>query len=339
MSSPDNGAIGDKAPYRIDYRLRTRSLPKLPMTKAIKGVWSLIRFVLVFGISFVILYPILQKISTAFKHKDDIYNPVVIWVPEHFTMDNIRNVIRVMDYGQALLGSFILSGSVMVLLAVSCALAGYAFAKLNKFRGSGLLFGIVVFTIVVPPQTIMLPSYMNFKDFDLFGLIGLFNGGKGLSLLDTYWPFVISAVTGMGIKSGLFIYILRQFFRGLPKEIEEAALVDGAGIFKTFTSIMLPNAVPALVTVMLFAFVWQWNDSFFTSLYLTNAKIVATMLANLPTSTESFAMISSGLKMDRFYVSMLVNAGTLLAIAPLIIMYMFVQRYFVESVERTGVVG
>ena len=188
----------------------------------------------------------------------------------------------------------------------------------------------------------MVPTYLQFRSFDVFGIVGLFNDGKGIKMIGTYWPFIISSMTGVGLKAGLFIFIFRQFFKGVPREIEEAAIVDGAGVFNVFFKIMLPNAIPAMITVMLFSFVWQWNDTYFTSMFLENASVIsvqlqtagATIAHNLGTEAGS----SSG-TVDPFYLSMLVNTSVLLAILPLIIMYMFVQRHFVESVERTGIVG
>src|SRR5690606_31835267 len=137
-----------------------------------------------------------------------------------------------------------------------------------------------IFTILVPPQTIMLPTYLQFRNFDFFGIASLF-GGQPLNLIDTYAPFYISALFGMGLKTGLYVYIFRQFFRGIPKDIEEAALVDGAGVFTTFVRIILPSAVPALITVMLFSFVWQWNDSFYTTMFLNNPKVLSVMMSSV----------------------------------------------------------
>jgi len=305
-------------------------------------LWSFVRFVLVTGISFIILYPIFMKISIAFKDKIDIYNSTVVWIPQNWTLENFQLVFKVMDYPKVMTSSILVSGAVMILQAASCALAGYGFAKL-RFWGSGVLFALVIFTILVPPQTIMIPTYMIFKEFDLFGIISLIKG-KPISLIDTYWPFFLTAVTGAGLKTGLYVYIFRQFFRGLPREIEEAALVDGAGVFKTFTRIMLPNAIPALVTVMLFSFVWQWNDTYYTSLFLNNANLISIKLQTVGASITSYLQIAAGVtantgQADPFYLSMLINTCMLLTIAPLIILYLFVQRHFVESVERTGLVG
>ena len=120
--------------------------------------------------------------------------------------------------------------------------------------------------------------------------------------------------------------------------MEEAAYVDGAGISRTFARIMLPNAIPSIVTVLLFSFVWQWNDSFYTTTYLTSSKVMSTQLSSLPYNLAQ--QVSDGAsKADPFYLSMIQDTGILLAILPLIIIYLFVQRYFVESVERTGIVG
>ena len=310
--------------------------------KTKQWTWTLCRFLLIFGISFVILYPLLLKISIAFKSKEDLYDATVILIPKHFTLENFKMVNLVMDYPNVLLNTMFLSGVVMLLQTICCALAGYGFSRI-RFRGSGLLFACVVFTILVPPQTIMLPTYLQFRHFDLFGLISLF-GGKPLNLIDTYMPFFITALFGMGLKTGLYVYIFRQFFRGIPREIEEAALVDGAGIFKTFLKIIVPNAVPAIITVLLFSFVWQWNDSFYTTMYLNNPKVMSVMLSSVAPYMAVHLGNETGQDMnafinDPFFVSMVTNAGILLAIVPLIVLYLFVQRHFVESVERSGIVG
>lgn len=304
-----------------------------------KWLWSFVRFVLILGLSFVILYPILKKISTAVKDKSDLYSPIVAWIPANFTLENLSHAIEHMDYWNALLNTFCLSGLTTVLTVIACALAGYGFGRLY-FKGSKLLFACVIFTILVPPTTILIPIYLNLKDFTLLGIIPFFTGNS-VNLLNTYWPFVLTSITANSLKSGLFIFIFRQFFRGIPKEIEESAYVDGASITRTFTSIMLPNAIPAIVTVTLFSFVWQWNDSFYTTTYLTSSKVMSIRLASLPYNLAiRLATATSGVfQSDPFYLSMVQDTGILLAMLPLIIMYLFAQRYFVESVERTGIVG
>lgn len=302
--------------------------------------WVLVRAGLLIGLSFVILYPILLKVSIALKDKVDLYDTTVMYIPRNFTLENFKIVIEAMDYFKVLLNSFLLSGGTMLLTTAACALVGYGFARF-EFRGRNLLFGLVIFTILVPPQTMMVPTYLQYRSFDLFGLLGLFNDGAGIRLLGTYWPFILSSGTGVGLRAGLFIFIFRQFFRGIPQELEDAAVVDGAGVFKTFFSIMLPNAIPAIITVMLFSFVWQYNDIYFTTLYLDEPSVISSQLqiAAHTISHRLSNMSGGGDAVDPTYISMLVNTSVLLAIAPLVILYMFVQRHFVESVERTGIVG
>ncbi|MCQ6560713.1 carbohydrate ABC transporter permease [Paenibacillus mendelii] len=301
-----------------------------PAEKTKKWGWIILRTLLVTGFCFIILFPLFLRLSVAFRSKVDIYDPTVLWIPKHFTLDNLKIAIETTHYFSTLLNTLLISSGTTLIQLAACALAAYAFARL-KFRGSGLLFGMVIFTIVVPPQTIMIPLYLTYRYFDFFGLVGLFSGKESVNLIDTFWPFLISSATAMGLKNGLYIYIFRQFFRGIPKEIEEAALVDGAGVFKTFYRIMVPNAIPAVVTVLLFSFVWQWNDSYYVSLFLSKVKVLSTGLMDMG--------VAIGAEPDPVYQSMLMNTGVLLTMAPLIIMYLFVQRYFVESVERTGLVG
>jgi len=300
------------------------------------GLWSFIRTVLISGISFIILYPILIKISIAIKDPMDMYDATVVWIPKNFTWDNFKLVSEALHYPKILLNTVVLSGMVMLLQTFTCMLAGYGFSRIH-FRGSGILFGCVIFTILVPPQTLMIPTYLQYKSMDLFGMI-TFIQGKPLNLINTYWPFILSSILGIGLRTGLFVYIFRQFFKGIPKELEEAALVDGSGTFGTFARIILPNAIPSIVTVMLFSFVWQWNDTFFTGMILNEANVMSSMLS---TAAAQIMFFLSGetTTPDPLYLSMIQNTAVLMAILPLIIMYLFVQRHFVESMERSGLVG
>lgn len=313
-------------------------------TKAQNALWSLFRYGIILGICFIILYPIIRKVSVAIMDKKDIYNPTIFVIPQHFTWDNIKTAAKVLNYFPTL-GNTLLFVVITTLLAtISCALAGYGFARFN-FPGKNILFGLALLTILIPANTLMVPMYLHFRNFDFMGIIHLFTGKDGVNLINSYWPTTISAMTANGLKAGLFIYIFRQFFRGLPKEIEESALIDGAGGVKTFFRIMLPNAVPPLVTVLLFSFVWQYNDSFYTSLYMSQMNLMPTMVASIAANANTViqSMLPGGydpnVKIDPNYIAMIVDTGILLVIAPLIVLYMFVQRYFVESVERSGIVG
>ncbi|MFC5528739.1 carbohydrate ABC transporter permease [Cohnella yongneupensis] len=312
-------------------------------TKSTAALWSLFRYVIIIGISFVILYPIILKISVAIMDKQDIYNPTIFLVPQHFTWENIKMAADIMNFFPSLGRTLLFVIITMLLQAASCALAGYGFARFS-FPGSNLLFILVVLTILIPTSTLMVPMYLHFRNFDILGLIHLFTGKDGVNTINTLTPSLITSMTASGLKSGLYIYIFRQFFKGLPKEIEEAALIDGAGGIKTFFRIMLPNAIPPLITVMLFAFVWQYNDTFYTSIFMGESGLISNKLASLPSHASAYIInslmsTSPGAQPDPNHVAMVVDTGILIAILPLILLYLFVQRYFVESVERSGVVG
>lgn len=297
--------------------------------KGRKWLWALVRAVFIVGFSFVVLYPLLKMISQSFMEYRDLYDASVLWLPKHFTLENYTYAIQWMDYGPAFLNSLWSSLLATALQLFSCATAGYAFAR-YQLPFHRVLFGAVIAMLIIPPQLTMMASYMHFYDFDVANVLHLITG-RGINLLDSQWPIMLMSATGTGIRSGLFIYMFRQFFRSLPRETEEAAMVDGAGHFRIFFSIMLPGATTVLVTVALFSFVWQWNDVFFTNLYnrtFMNLTMQTQMIATNITDT-----------LDPVIAQLRRSTALLLTIAPLVLLFLLMQRFFVESVERSGVVG
>ena len=213
----------------------------------------------------------------------------------------------------------------------SCALTGYGFARF-RFKGSRLLFGIVIMMILVPPQVISLPLYTQFR---YFGIKGLFS----LNLIDSRLTMYLPALTANGIRAGLMIYIFRQFFRGMPRELEDAAYIDGCGPFRTFLSVMLPNASAALLTVFLFSVVWYWNDYYVSSTFFTDTKTIALMLTNLDNELKMNLFNDPTVQISPRDQIVWKEAGCLLSIAPVLIMYVFLQKHFTEGIERSGIVG
>ncbi|MFP4660891.1 MAG: carbohydrate ABC transporter permease [Halanaerobiales bacterium] len=301
-----------------------------------KVLVSILRALLVIGISYIILLPLITKLSNSFMSVRDLYDQTVKWIPRNFTLDHYQMVWRHMNYPKTFLNTFILTTVVSVLQLIACTFVGYGLARFD-FKGKNLIFVMVILTLIVPPQMILIPLYLNFRFFNLYGLIP----GDGFNLVGTYWPFILTSITGTGLKNGLFIYIMRQFFKGMPRELEEAAYIDGAGLLRTFLYIMLPGAVPGLVIVFLFAFVWQWNDYLFISLFMGGGAYLPMELSTV--ANDVIQEITGGqaatdMQGDQ-YTSLLDNTGMILVVAPLLIMYGFMQRYFIESVERSGIVG
>ena len=296
-------------------------------------LWSILRGLIIIGISYIILYPLLTKISSSLMAERDLFDHTVRWIPRSLNLENYRLVFRAMDYPRAIYNTLRTAVLVTVIQLISCSLIGYGFARFD-FRGNKFLFALVIFTLVVPPQMIMIPLYLNFRFFDLFGILP----EGGLNLLGTYWPFIFLSLTGMGMRNGLFIYIFRQFFKGMPVELEEAAYVDGAGPITTFIKIMVPGALPAFLVVFLFSFVWQWNDNFYIHMFLPYQHNLPTALSTVANDVSTL-LGERNIQMTGGRIALTNNTGMLFYIAPLLLLYSFTQRYFIESVQRTGIVG
>lgn len=292
-------------------------------------VTGLIKLCIIVGISFIVLASVFGIVSKAFMDIEDFYNPLVYMIPMNFTWENMEYALKYMDYFHSLLITAGFCVLIMGIQLIICALIGYGFAR-YKFPGGNLLFGLVVLTIIIPANTMMTPMYIQFRYFNPFGLLK----GDGYNLINTVWPMVLLTATGMGLRSGLFIFIYRQFFRGLPKEFEESAFIDGAGPMRTFFKVMLPNARPAIIIVALFSFVWQYNDMFYAGILMSSRGLLSTKLNGLFDTVSQIQWIT-----DRNQITLIVDAGVVLTIVPLILLYLFLQRYFMEGIERSGIVG
>ncbi len=312
---------------------------KINENKITGALWTIFRLFLLVGLCYVLLYPIIFMLSSSFKPVAQNYDPSVIWIPKSLTLDNIRDVLKVINIKDTLKNTFLISGVSALLQLVSCMLVGYGFARF-KFRGKNLLFGMVILSLIVPPQLISIPLYIQFRNFDILGLLSLVNRVFGteikFNLIDSYWVFYLPSIFGMGLRSGLFIYVFRQFFRGMSKELEDASAIDGCSPFKTFISIMLPNAGPAILTVFLFTFVWQWNDYYAPAMYFSEKTTISTALASIRTNLRLLTNIGNNY-LDPYVVSTRIQAACLISIAPIVTMYVFTQKHFTESIERTGI--
>jgi len=292
------------------------------------------RFFLIFGISLVILFPIINIVSMAIKSREDMFDPSVFWIPRNFSWEtvfsNFRFVMSFSNYWSYLASTFIFVAVVTACHISSSCVIGYGFAKF-KFRGNSIIFSLVLLVMLVPPLTTIIPQYLIFSNFNPFGIIGLFNNGKGISLITGFLPIALLGITGFGLKNSLFIYIFRQFFTNCPKELDEAAYVDGCGIFRTFFYIGIPLAKSAAMTVGIFSVVWEWTDTFYTFFYGKNMKHLISELSSL--AYKLMMKNADGTHM------IFTNAGILLAILPVLILYVVLQKFFTQSIERSGLVG
>lgn len=306
----------------------------------LNGGVSVCRFILLFGMCFLILQPILSKISVSFMSESDLYSPVVVNIPRNFTTENYKVAASVMRYGEALVNSLIISLTIAVVQIAMCTLVGYGFARF-KFPLKNLWFACVILVILIPPQTISTSLYLKFGYFDVFGIFKLLTGST-LNLRSSLLPYYLLSATCMGLKNGLYIYMIRQFFRNIPKELEEAAYVDGCGTLRTFVRIMLPDAKPILTSCFLFAFVWQWTDGFYSEMFLGTKQLVSTSLTKVVDSlgvwiAKSLNLDANSAAISQAYANCILGTGTLMLILPLIVLYLFAQKGFVESLSSSGI--
>lgn len=300
-------------------------------------VWPIFRFLILFGLGFVIMYPILFMISSAIRPQAEMNDPSIMWIPKTFTMQNIIDTWVAIDYPNLLVKTFSVNIVCSVIQVITCAITGYGFARF-KFKGRGLLFVIVILQIIVPTQIVLLPQFMQFRYFDIFGIIALFNNGQGLNLTSSPWGLYLQAICVNGIRAGLFVFIYRQFFRGLPKELEDAAHLDGCGPFSTFIRIMVPNARSSFLTVFVFSMVWYWNDSYVSGMFYGGSNTIALQVSNLFRTISSYLNGGEVQGMAQNYM-VWIEAGCLLSLLPILIIYCFLQRYFIEGIERSGITG
>ena len=294
---------------------------------------NVLQAAIIVGVAYVILSPVIGIFVNSISSNKDAVNPMVFIFPEEPTLERYQLAMLRMDYWPTIIKNMLYVLSLTLIQVCVCSMVGYGFARFD-FPFKKLLFGCVVVMIVIPSHTIMLPLYTTFKEFDPMGIVTAIMGGP-INLMGTPWPMYIMSFLGCGVRAGLYIYIFNQFFRGLPKEIEEAAFVDGAGVWYTYFRIMLVNALPAVVTVTVFSMVWQFNDSFFSNLFLISEDIViskkiATLQAVIANQDKILSVTIQELYLD---------AGIILVLLPIVIIYLLLQRHFIEGVERSGIVG
>lgn len=304
-----------------------------------KFALAIFRYVLLIGLSYVILSPYLYKIFSSFMSRDDFVDVTVQMIAKYPTLDTYKAIIHENSYFQALLNTTLLSLMCAVVQMMSCTIVAYGFAKFN-FKFKKLLFALVIFTMIVPHETLQLSLFMKFRYFDIWNITTniskLFGGSwTGINLLETDWPLFIMSLTCIGFKNGLFIYFMRQYFNNVPDELEEAAYVDGAGVYKTFVKIILPMSTTMLVTIFMFAFAWQWSDMFYTDLFYTskNSALLLPDIVKIPSSLDTQYAAQNA------FESAIRNTCGLLILAPLIVLYLFTQRTMIEGVERSGITG
>lgn len=310
-------------------------------------VFHLFITLLLIGLMYIFLFPLLTIIVAAFQAPDSVLDPTVMWVPKKLSLEPLKTAMELMRFWPSVGKSMAITILSTAGTCISCSLAAYGLSR-YKFPGKNLIFGLAVLTIVVPPIILTNPAFVDFRYFDplkIFTLTSPLTGYTSVNLLDTIWTFVFPAFLGVGLRGGLFIFIFRQFFLGAPRELEEAARIDGCGAMRTFLRIIVPLAVPVFVTVILFSFIWHWNDYYYSASYFINGvRPITVELNDIGATLYSAGIVGSmsggnisqtGATATRSYIM----SGALLTVSVPLALYIFLQRFFTESVERTGIVG
>lgn len=313
-----------------------RRLPSRLHGRLLSLLVAFFRAALLIAVGYAVLSPLLQMLSNSFKSPADFLNTSVVWLPSSLYWKNFSDALLVMDYWKTLLYTLAVPVLCALVSVMVCSVTAYGFSRYH-FPERKLLFGLLLLTILVPSRLTMLPSYIDFRQFDFFGLLWLVGRivGKDLSinLIDTPFTMYLPSLFSIGYRSGIFILIFRQFFKGLPKELEEAAWIDGAGPLRTYARIIVPSSGVAFLTVTILSVIWFWNEDYMSSLYMTSRYPLAVAMSRI----KDLIKLQSGAGADNELG--IVMAGCVLFILPVLILYLVLQKRFIQSIDRVGIVG
>jgi ABC-type glycerol-3-phosphate transport system permease component len=292
--------------------------PQAPLRRPLSRSFA---YLATWAICFLSLFPLYWMFENSLRPGSDAENSVRIW-PEAFEWSNYSKMWNALAYPfhVFLINSFVMAGLVTLGTVVSCALVAYGFARF-KFPGRELLFGIIISTMMIPYAVMMIPQYALF--------VNLFHWGGGGQIgsyqnLNQFYTQIVPAFFG----SPVFIFLLRQFIRGIPYDLDEAAKVDGAGPLRILWSIILPELRPALSAVVVLTFIGKWNDFLGPLIYLTDPHNWTIELA-LNGFVGRYGTTVFNLQM----------AAALMSLLPIVIIYFVASRQIIEGVTLSGVKG
>ena len=301
----------NKQHFSIDGNYIRRRIPDILLYTA--------RILFLGIVGYIVLYPLLYMIITALKDKNALLDMEHIWVPVSYTFHNFQQAYEIMNFGNAFkqtLSVQILSAAIEVFV---CSFIAYGFARF-EFKGKAPLTLLLIVSLLVPIQMYSLSLAVNFRNLHIF---------------NTPFVYWLPSLFGVGIRSGMLIFIYQQFFISLPKELEDAAYIDGAGPVKTFFKIALPSSSVVITTVSVLSFVWHWNEYYLATLtFLQEDAPLATVMNFLDVYLQQIGIYNGWPQ-----YSVLVSAACLMYILVPLILYMIFQRKFVRSIDRVGITG
>ena len=262
-------------------------------------------------LSLLMIYPILWMFASSFKSSAEMWKDVSSLIPKNFTFNNYLTGWKGfggVHFDTFYINSFIYAGGATLFQVISSAIAAFGFARI-RFFGRNFWFTCMLLTLMLPVQVLIIPQYIMFKQ---------------LGWINTYLPLLVPRLCG----SAFFIFMIMQFIRGLPKELDEAARIDGCGTIGIFFRIILPLIQPAMITAAIFTFYWTWEDFMGPLLYLSNPKMYTLSLA-----LRGFADPGTGTDWGAIF------AMASLSLVPVFAIFVFFQRYLVQGISTTGLTG
>ena len=319
-----------KAP-QIDQRKRRKLA-----NKGISIFSYCFRVFILLAIGYIIIYPLFYMIVTSLRDKQSYYTAATVWIPTSINPAfSYGKAIYSMRLWEGLTNTFVLEIVAALMEVVTCAIAAYGFAR---FKFKGLLMAGLFLTILVPETMIIIPRMVNYSKMDFFGILGFFDTLTGIdlrpNLIGSPLAFYLPSLFAMGLRSGILIFIYIQFFKGLPYELEEAAWVDGAGPVRTFLSIAVPSSGVVFITVIVFSVIWHWNDTVLASMYVKGNYPLSVHLERINMTLAGQGFYSSNVETQSILM-----AACFLFIIPMLVFYMILQRWFIESIDRVGITG
>lgn len=312
-------------------------LSKTLMNSVTSFGYNLFRYALLIGVSYVAIFPIIKMLSASLTIAEDYYAGVAEYIPPRPTFINYKNVQRYFNFFECVKVTLLVTLTSTVVSVFITSLVGYGLGRYS-FKGNALVYAAVLFTVIMPIQTAQIPLYYTYRWFDFFGIgkiIGLFTGTDfTVNLLPNLGRFLVPALFGVGLKAGIFIFLFRQFFAGMPKDLEEAAKLDGCSPFMIYLKVMIPNIIPVLVTVILLSIIYYWNDTLVTG--MAQLKMGPTLMLEvekLIILKEGGDEVSEMTRQVEYYSIMM------MAVLPMVIAYIFGQKFFVECMDRSGSKG
>lgn len=278
-----------------------------PNARLRKRIFSVLAHVLLISASILMLYPLLWLLAASFKPENEIFTSG-IWPSLSWDIDSYFrgwNAMRV-SFTVFFMNSFVIAFLCVVGNLIACSMAAYAFARL-QFKGRNFWFAMMLMTLMLPYQVTLIPQYVLFRD---------------LGWVNTILPLVVPKFMAV---DAFFVFLMVQFFRGIPRELDEAAMMDGAGPWRIYWKIMLPLSIPVLVTAAIFTFIWTWDDFFGPLIYLNRMQDYTVMLG-LRTFVDSTGESDFG---GLFAMSVL-------SIVPIFVFFLLFQRLLIEGIATTG---